>query len=121
MLMHQSRLAPSRVVGVALAIAAASLFADVASAARDDGQVSTVVKYGDLDLSRSADTQQLYARLKDASEQVCGSEYTRDLRMQRLHKACYTGALNRAVERVSEPKLTALHAAEPRIRVAGRS
>jgi UrcA family protein len=120
MLMHQSRLTPSRVIGVALAIAAASLFADVASA-RDDGQVSTVVKYGDLDLSRSADTQQLYARLKDASEQVCGSEYTRDLRMQRLLKACYVGALNRAVERVNEPNLTALHAAEPRIRVAGRS
>jgi UrcA family protein len=120
MLMHQSRLAPSRVVGVALAIAAASLFADVASA-RDDGQVSTVVKYGDLDLSQSTDTQRLYVRLKDASEQVCGSERTRDLRMQRLLKACYTGALNRAVERVNEPKLTALHAAaEPRIRVAGR-
>jgi UrcA family protein len=120
MLMHQSRLAPSRVVGVALAIAAASLFADVASA-RDDGQVSTVVKYGDLDLSQSTDTQRLYVRLKDASEQVCGSERTRDLRMQRLLKACYTGALNRAVERVNEPKLTALHAAEPRIRVARKS
>jgi UrcA family protein len=120
MLMHQSRLTPSRVVGVALAIAAASLFADVASA-RDDGQVSTVVKYGDLDLSQSADTQRLYARLKYASQQVCGSYDTRDLRMQRLHDACYEGALNRSVERVNEPALTALHAAEPRIRVARKS
>ncbi len=80
-----------------------------------------MVKYGDLDLSRSADTQRLYVRLKDASKQVCGTEYTRDLRMQRLHKACYVGALNRAVERVDEPKLTALHAAEPSIRVARKS
>ena len=115
MLMHQSRLAPSRVFGVALAIAAASLFADIASAAKDDGQVSTVVKYarsrsfaigGHSAPVRAAEgrfpaslRQRIHARLADA----------------RLYKACYVRALNRAVERVNEPKLTALHAAEPRI------
>ena len=118
MLMHQSRSAPVRVIGLALAIAAASLIANVAAAKEDDGRVSTVVKYSDLDLSQSTDAARLYARLKYASQQVCGTYDARDLNMQRLYDACYGGALTRAVERVNEPKLTALHAAEPRIRVA---
>jgi UrcA family protein len=69
MLMHQSRLTPSRVIAVALAIGAASLIADVAGA-KEIGQFSTVVKYSDLDPSQSADAARLYARLKFASEKV---------------------------------------------------
>ena len=85
MLMHQSRSAPVRVVWHwRLPSRAASLFADVASA-KDDGGVSTVVKYRDLDLSQSSDAQRLYARLKYASKQVCSSYDTRGLHMQRLH------------------------------------
>jgi UrcA family protein len=120
MLMHQSRLAPVRVLGMALAIAAATLVADIA-AAKDDGLVSTVVDYRDLDLSQSADATRLYARLQYASKKVCNSYDTRDLRMQRLNAACVDAALNEAVERVNDPKLTALHATEPRIRLARRS
>ncbi len=120
MLMHQSRSASVRVVGTALVIAAASLFASVASAKGDDG-VSTVVRYRDLDPSRSSDAQRLYGRLKYASKQVCSSYDTRSLRMQRLLEACVDEALTKAVETVNEPQLTALHAAEPRIRVARKS
>ena len=61
----------------------------------------------------------LYARLKYASEKVCYvSDDNRNLRIKHLQADCMQGALNRAVERVNEPKLTQLHAAEPRIRVA---
>jgi UrcA family protein len=120
MLMHQSRLVPSRVVAIALAIGAASLIADIATA-RDDGQVSIVVKYRDLDLSHSTDVERLYSRLKSASGKVCYTYDTRDLRLQRIKNACSEAALSRAVERVNEPKLTALHAAEPKIRVARKS
>jgi UrcA family protein len=120
MLMHQSRLTPSRVIAVALAIGAASLIADVA-AAKEIGQFSTVVNYSDLDPSRTADAARLYQRLKLASEKVCGVERTRDLKKQRQHDACYIQALNAAVEKVDQPQLTALHAAEPRIRVARKS
>jgi len=119
MLMHQSRSASVRVVGTALVIAAASLFASVASA--KDGGVSTVVTYRDLDPSRSSDAQRLYARRRYASKQVCTSYDTRGLHMQRLMDACADEALTKAVERVNEPQLTALHAAEPRIRVARKS
>jgi UrcA family protein len=119
MLMHQSRSAPLRVIGTALVIATASMIAAVAAAKGDDGRASTVVKYGDLDLSQSADVERLYARLKYASEKVCYiSDDNRNLRRLQRQADCRQGALNRAVERVNEPKLTQLHAAEPRIRVA---
>ena len=119
MLMHQSRSASVRVIGTALVIAAASMIAAVASARGNDGSVSTVVRYGDLDLTQSADVGRLYARLKYASEKVCYvTDDSKNLRMKTLQGDCMQGALNRAVEAVNEPKLTQLHAAEPRIRVA---
>ena len=119
MLMHQSRSAPVRVIGTALVIAAASMIAAVASAKGNDGRVSTVVRYGDLDLSQSADVVRLYGRLKYASEKVCyRTDDYKDLRMKKLQADCIEGALNRAVASVNEPKLTQLHAAEPRFRVA---
>jgi UrcA family protein len=120
MLMHQSRSAPSRVIGLALAIAAASLIADIAYA-KEAWQASTVVNFRDLDLSQSTDAQRLYGRLQYASKQVCSSYDTRQLSMRRRYDACYDAALGQAVKRVNEPKLTALHTAEPRIRVADRT
>jgi len=119
MLMHQSRSASVRVIGTALVIAAASMIAAVASAKGNDGSFSTVVRYNDLDLTQSADVGRLYARLKHASEKVCYvTDDSKNLRMKTLQADCMQGALNRAVASVNEPKLTQLHAAEPRIRVA---
>ena len=119
MLMHQSRSAPLRVIGTALVITAASMIAAVAAATENDGRISTVVRYGDLDLTQSADVGRLYARLKYASQKVCyRTDDYHDLRLKALQLDCMQGALNRAVETVNEPKLTQLHAGEPRIRVA---
>jgi len=119
MLMHQSRSTSVRVIGTALVIAAASMIAAVASAKGNDGSFSTVVRYGDLDLTQSADVSRLYARLKYASEKVCYvTDDSKNLRVKTLQADCMQGALNRAVASVNEPKLTQLHAAEPRIRVA---
>jgi len=121
MLMHQSRSAPVRVIGTALVIATASMIATIASAKEHDGRVSTVVRYGDLDLSRSTDVARLYRRLKFASERVCYlTDDYHNMRLKQVQADCMQGALNRAVERVNAPKLTQLHAAEPRIRVAGK-
>ncbi|HEY7639628.1 MAG TPA: UrcA family protein [Steroidobacteraceae bacterium] len=121
MLMHQSRLAPVRVVGAVLAIAAASLIADIA-AAKEREAASVVVNYSDLDLTQSADAAHLYARLKYASQKVCNSYDSRELRTKDLYAACYDKALNSAVAEVNDAKLTSLHAAaEPRIRLARKS
>ena len=121
MLMHQSRAASVRVIGTALVVAAASMIAAVASAKGNDGSFSTVVRYSDLDLTQSADVSRLYARLKYASEKVCYvTDDSKNLRAKTLQADCMQGALNRAVAQVNEPKLTQLHAQEPRIRVARR-
>lgn len=121
MLMHQLLSAPVRVVGLALAMAAVSLLANVAAAKEDDGRISAVVNYSDLDLARSEDTARLYARLKYASHKVCFTNDNRNLRVQARQDACYESALQRAVERVNDAKLSSLHAAEPRIRLARKS
>jgi UrcA family protein len=122
MLMHQSRSAPVRVIGTALVIAAASMIAAVASAKGEDGRVSTVVRYGDLDLSQSTDVARLYRRLKFASEKVCYlTDDYHNMRLKQVQADCMQGALSRAVASVNEPKLTQLHAAEPRIRVARKT
>ena len=120
MLMHQSRLAPLHVVGAVLAIAAASLIADIAAAKERDA-ASTVVNYSDLDLASSSDTARLYARLKYASQKVCNSYDSRELRTRDLYAACFDKALNSAVAEVNDAKLSSLHAAEPRIRLARKS
>src|SRR5262245_38789440 len=52
MLMHQSRLAPARVFGALVAIAAATLIGDIAAAKERDA-ASIAVNYTDLDLTRS--------------------------------------------------------------------
>ena len=78
MLMHQSGSASVRVIGTALVIAAASLFAGVASAA-GNSEYSTVVKYRDLDPSLAGDAQRLYGRLKYAAQKVCSISDSRGL------------------------------------------
>lgn len=121
MLMHQSRLAPARVIGAVVAIAAATLIGDIAAAKQGDA-VSTVVNYTDLDLTRSVDTSRLYARLKYASQKVCNSYDSHELRTRDLYAACFDKALNNAVADVNDAKLSSLHAAsEPKIRLARKS
>ena len=120
MLMHQSRLAPLHVVGAVIAIAAASLVADIA-AAKEREAASAVVNYSDLDLTSSSDTARLYARLKYASKKVCNSYDSRALGTRDLHAACFDQALNSAVSEVNDARLTSLHASEPKIRLARKS
>jgi UrcA family protein len=120
MLMHQSRLAPARVFGAVIAIVAATLIGDIAAAKERDA-ASTVVNYTDLDLTRSVDTARLYARLKYASQKVCNSYDSRELRTRDLYAECVDKALNNAVAEVNDAKLSSLHAAEPRIRLARKS
>lgn len=90
------------------------------TAAADRAQ--TVISYTDLDLSKEADVRTLYGRLRRASDKVCG-EYgdLRNLRMRRLYDACYQDTLARAVDSVGHAAVKALFAADPQIRVAGRS
>jgi UrcA family protein len=100
---------------------AVSLLAIGANAAEPQVIVErSTVNYADLDLSKHGDAAVLYARLKRASDRVCGQYDNRDLSMQRVHEECATKALSEAVARVDVAALTSLHAADERIRVAER-
>jgi UrcA family protein len=83
-------------------------------------QYSTTVSFGDLDLSRTSDAQVLYSRLRAAAKSVCGTADARNLRMRNFAFECYQQSLSNAVSDISNANVTALHAADPSIRVAQR-
>lgn len=113
----------ARVALAGAATALSCLIAPVASA-RDavtaGSTIAThVVRYADLDLSSQAGARQLYARLQNASELVCGvQDDARYLKLKRLHDTCVTETLADAVEQVNHARVSALHAAVKRSRVA---
>jgi UrcA family protein len=67
------------------------------------------VAYSELDLNKDAGVERLYARLKHAAAQVCGSADIRDLAALARQQACLQRALDRAVEDVHSARLTARH------------
>ena len=61
-----------------------------------------MVRYQDLDLAKSADTAQLYQRLRRAATRVCQMD-----QVDALDRECYRSALADAVAQVNRPQLTA--------------
>lgn len=104
---------------------AALSFGAASAHASDQGEANVakaVVDYTDLDLSKQKDVRVLYARLQRASEQVCGDyKDLRNLTMKRAYDACYQRSLSRAVDAVNHSAVTAMFAADDRIKVAGRA
>ena len=112
----------ARVV-VALGVAAFSFGAASAHASdqNDAATAKAVVNYTDLNLSNPADVRSLYERLQRASARVCGDyKDLRSLAMKRAFDACYQDSLSRAVDEVNHSAVTAMFAADSRIKVAGR-
>ena len=110
--------------GVAvLSFGAVSAHADKVSDKGSAADVpTTVVGYSDLDLSKESDARSLYVRLQRASRLVCGDyRDQRNLKTKSMYNACYQESLARAVQNVDHASLTAVFAADERIRVASRS
>jgi UrcA family protein len=83
-----------------------------ASAARLDSDVpSVVVKYSEQSLATDEGVYALYRRIKNAAQQVCPAEETRDLNRQSLIKECRNQAVARAIRQIDNSRLAALHAA----------
>lgn len=70
------------------------------------------VSYADLDLSRDAGVERLYARLKAAAESTCGQADNRDLGALADQQRCVSNALRRAVQQVHSERLSALYLAD---------
>lgn len=117
---------PVRVARYVAAFGVAALACGATSAraeqATDAAPAKTVVGYSDLDLSNEADARALYVRLQRASEQVCGPyKDLRNLRLKRLHDACYQDSLARAVDSIGHASMHAIFAADDRVKMAGRA
>jgi len=68
------------------------------------------VGYDDLNLANPAGARTLYSRLKSAAEQACGSRPSgRDLQEHLNYQSCYDSALDKAVRKVNNGQLQALH------------
>jgi len=104
-----------------VAIAAASIAPAMAEPTNRKVNVAVVVSYADLDLSRAEGVETLTLRLKKAIDKVCGRPHdSASFTISRRIQSCRTDAMHNAVAAIGAPLLTALHADEPRTRVAGR-
>lgn len=71
---------------------------------------SKTVSYADLNLNNSAGAEALYKRIKKAAYEVCQIPTgTHQIRIESEFKACKVDAVERAVQQVNLPTLTALH------------
>ena len=70
------------------------------------------VSFADLNIQNDAGARALYARLKQASEQVCAVEsYLESGSLSRLQeaKACFTDAMDEAVATIDSDALKKIH------------
>lgn len=70
---------------------------------------SVTVRYGDLDLTRTAGAKTLYARLTSAARSVCAPAAQHDLAAHRDWSICYSDALDAAVAETGSNALASLH------------
>ncbi len=77
-----------------------------------DGSRRQIVKYGDLDLTRSSGVSVLYGRIKAAALTVCDEANSREVQAVLLTRKCARAALDRAVDKVNNPGLTVYHSAK---------
>jgi UrcA family protein len=95
---------------VALGLPAISS-AGVLDSGAENGKIS--VSYADLDLTQSSGVVTLYSRLKSAAKHACGTTSLIEAgSVQRVQqsKACYNSLLGRAVAKLENERLSAIHA-----------
>jgi UrcA family protein len=96
-----------------LAAVAAVCLASVAVVAHADeaanGVPARTVHYSDLDINTPAGAAVLYARIRNAAQQVCGDVDSRQLAVAAAAKACVNRAVYSGVRSVNSPKLTSLY------------
>ena len=99
-------------IATAIFSALASSVATVCTAADSSDPPSTVVKYGDLNISTAQDAAALYVRIRWAAEGVCPQFDGRDLGFKMYKDACVNKAITDAVTKVNEPALSAVYNAK---------
>jgi UrcA family protein len=104
-----------------LAALAATALAFVGSTAVAAPQTETreiTVHYADLNLESAAGVDSLYARIRAAARQVCGTAERHDFAAQADMRACRESAIAKAVANVGNDALAARHAGKQEVRYA---
>ncbi len=76
------------------------------------GETKSGIFYSPQSLNNTTDQKILYAKLKDASHDICGStnlQVTGSVERVVGNNECYEGTLTAAVERLGNSEVTALH------------
>ena len=76
--------------------------------ASDDGLPTQKVSYADLDISKPAGAKVLYGRIVAAARHVCALDGTRDFGSMQWVNRCTDRAIDKAVQDVGAPALSAL-------------
>ena len=96
-----------------LAAVAAVCLASVTIVAHADeaanGVPTRTVHYSDLDINTRAGAAVLYARIRNAAQQVCGNVDSRQLVVSAAVKACVNRAIYTSVRSVNSPRLTSVY------------
>jgi UrcA family protein len=99
-------------LGTAALLANVSAMASNASRVYEDGNdYATTVRFDDLNLDRKAGAETLYERLGKAARRVCGARETGSVFFHNTldWERCQADALQRAVVRIDNSHLTAIH------------
>jgi len=71
------------------------------------------ISVSDLDLSKSSDVATLYARIRSAAKQACGTDVVTGSRLPTISKnQCVTQAVDGAVSQINNASLSAYHKQE---------
>ena len=101
------------VSAIAVSLIAMPLLAS--AAASNSADKKATIFYSSQSLDNSTDQENLYARLKDASRDICGSSnlhMTGSVERSSGNDKCYEGTLDAAVERLGNSEVTELHQQE---------
>jgi len=71
---------------------------------------STVVRYSTEALTTNSGVEDLYRRIRFAAKQVCPESSVQDLRANELARVCRQQAVSRAIQKINNSQLAALHA-----------
>ncbi len=103
---------------VALVATGLAFVGSTAVAAPQTETHEVTVNYADLNLESAAGIESLYARIRSAAKQVCGTAERHDFGAQADVRACREAAVANAVAKIDNAALAARHAGKPEARFA---
>jgi UrcA family protein len=76
-----------------------------------NSQVQYVVRFSDLDVSKTEGATALYARIRHAARIVCAPGESREMGLAAIYRACMEESIANAVAKVDRPLLSQYHQA----------